>query len=82
MKNQRGVADHAPKRKRWWNSLPFRTFIQGLATDVGIVVCLALVELASSDHVDWWVWLITLGKTVLMTAASYIMKRLKPPSSQ
>ena len=63
------------------SSLPFRTVIQGLLTDILVAVAFVVYDAMSNDVVDWRFLLITLGKTALMTAASYIMKNVRPPTT-
>jgi hypothetical protein len=64
------------------SSLPIRTLLQGVAVDVLLAVCLVVFEsVAGGEAVDWRLLLVLVGKTVLMTVASSIMKRVKPPVS-
>ncbi len=62
-------------------SLPFRTLLQGLALDVLLAVCLVVYDATSGDAVDWRLLGLALMRTVLQTAASSLMRRLKPPAS-
>lgn len=62
-----------------------RTFLWGLATDVAIAVLPIAYDAVS--HVDsvgtrqyWTLVGVSLGKTAAMTALSYVMRRLKPPT--
>lgn len=70
--------DHAAAPTRFWESAPFRTVVTGVAIDVLIAVCLLLVVAMSGESVDWLWLLAALGKTILMTAASAVLKRVKP----
>lgn len=70
--------DHAAAPQPFWESAEFRTAVQGVALDVTLAVCLLIVQATSSDTVDWKWLLYSLGKTVLMTAAAAVMKRVKP----
>ena len=63
------------------SSLPWRTTIQGVGVDVLLAVCLLSVEATSSAAVDWRLLLLSLAKTVLMTLASSVMRRVRPPVS-
>lgn len=58
-----------------------RTFLQGLAVDVLLAVCLVAYDALQSDAPDWRLLLLTLLKTALMTAASYVMRKLQPPAT-
>lgn len=70
--------DHAAAPVRFWEQAPFRTAVQGTAIDVLLAVCLLVVMALSGESVDWAWLLLALAKTILMTAASSIMKRVKP----
>jgi hypothetical protein len=72
--------DHAAPATGLLASLPFRTFLQGLGTDVGIAVCFVIYDALNSEVVDYRLLIITVFKTAVMVAVSYIMKRLKPPA--
>lgn len=74
-------ADHAAPANSLLSNLPFRTVLQGLATDVLVALAFVIYETVSSDNVDWRLLGITLLKTVLMTVASYVMKKAKPPTT-
>jgi hypothetical protein len=67
-----------PTPHPFFGSLPWRTAIQGILIDVILAVCFVLYGALSSGDVDWYLLLILLGKTALMTLASSIMKRVKP----
>jgi hypothetical protein len=59
-----------------------RTFIQGLITDAGFA--LGGILLTAADQIEWtenyWKGLAVLaGKTVILTALSYVGRKLKPP---
>lgn len=76
-----GIPQHAATPSPIWESGPVRTAIQGVATDVGVAVAFIVYDAMNSDDVDWRLLGITVGKTVLMTAASWVMKRYKPRST-
>lgn len=77
---QDGVAEHrAADPEADARNRAARTFVQGLATDVAIAGALVITEALSSDDVDWRLLGLTLAKTVLMTGASYVYRRLRPP---
>lgn len=81
MSNTVGRADHAvPATSGPLSSLPWRTFLQGVGVDVLIAICLLVVEAGATQSVDWWLLLTALGKTVAMTVASSVMRRLRPPA--
>jgi hypothetical protein len=56
-----------------------RTFLQGLAVDVAVAVCVVLITVfataSSWGELQWVAIGFTLGKTVLMTVAAYVMRR-------
>jgi hypothetical protein len=56
-----------------------RTFLQGLAIDVAVSVCVVLITVfataSSWGELQWVAIGFTLGKTVLMTIAAYVMRR-------
>lgn len=56
-----------------------RTFVQGLLIDALVAVCLVVVDALNQEEVDWRLLILTIAKTVLMTAASYVMRKLAPP---
>lgn len=72
--------DHAAPATGIWASLPFRTFLQGLGTDVAIAMLFVLYDGLNSAAVDYRLLVISVLKTGVMTALSYIMKRVKPPA--
>lgn len=82
MTNRPGVADHAaPTPGGWLESLPIRTFLQGLGTDVAAAVAIVVYDsLQSGENIDYRWLLLTIGKTILMTGASYVMKKFRPPA--
>lgn len=63
-----------------WASLPFRTFVQGVGTDVGIAVCFVIYDALEQESVDYRLLFITVAKTAVTTAVSYIMKKKNPPA--
>ena len=72
-----GVPDHAaPDDAR---NRAIRTFVQGLVIDALVAVCLVVVDALNQEVVDWRLLVLTAAKTVLMTAASYVMRKLAPP---
>lgn len=73
-----GYPDHAATPQRFWESAPFRTTVQGIAFDVALALALLLYTATSGDAVDWRLLLGSLAKTLVMTAASSFMKRVKP----
>lgn len=74
-----GIPQHAAASGGLLASLPGRTIVQGVAVDVLLAVCLVVYNVASSDNLDWlYLWGLVV-KSFLMTVASSIMKRLKPP---
>lgn len=61
-----------------------RTFLQGLAIDVILVVSASLYGVTSSDDFKWtgayWgTYALLLSRTVLHTIASYVMAHVKKP---
>lgn len=55
-----------------------RTFLQGLAIDVGIAVALLVTQLLAAPLDAWQGWAaigIALGRTILGAVASYVMRR-------
>jgi len=57
-------------------SRALRTFAQNLALDVGVAVFAVALPLVSGDHIDWSLLGLTVGKTALATAASYVHRTL------
>lgn len=61
----------------------FRTFLQGLALDVGAaLVAVLAVQLGAVEWTQaWWLGLAALaGKTVLTTVVSYVSRKVLPPA--
>lgn len=60
-----------------------RTFLQGLAIDLAVAVCAVILANVDkvTDEVALRVFLVALGKTVVTTAASYVMRRFIDSSS-
>jgi hypothetical protein len=81
MPNTPGVADHAASPEADARNRAFRTFLQGLALDVLLAVALIVYGATSSDHVEWRLLLLTVAKTAVQTAASYVMRKLSPPAT-
>lgn len=83
-KNVPGIPQHAasPARTGILSSLPGRTVIQGVLVDVLLALALVVYEaLSRGEAVDWrLLWGLVL-KTALMTVASSVMRRIKPPVS-
>lgn len=73
--------DHAAARTGLLASLPGRTFVQGLGVDLAVAGALVVYDAMNESSVDWRLLGLTLGKTLLMTAASAVMRRLKPPAA-
>lgn len=73
-----GIPQHAAAPQRFWESAPFRTAVQGVAIDVILALALLIVQATSGETVDWRLLLAMLGKTLVYTAASGVMKRVKP----
>lgn len=79
MPNVPGQADHSAAPEADARNRALRTFLQGLAIDVLLAVCLVVYQGLESESVDYRLLLLTLLKTALMTAASYVMRKLSPP---
>lgn len=62
-----------------------RTFLQSLAVDVGIAVCLVLYNVFSDatgwDSLDWKIIGFSLAKTVVVSITSFVMRRFLDSSS-
>lgn len=80
-KNVMGQPDHGAAATGVLASLPWRTFLQGIGIDVVLAICFVVYEATTAQEPDWRLLLLTLAKTALMTVASSIMRRLKPPVS-
>lgn len=80
MTNRPGIPDHAAPATGLLSSLPFRTFLQGIGTDVALAVCFVVYDALQNETVDYRLLLITVLKTAIMTALSYVMKKTKPPA--
>lgn len=64
----------------------FRTFVQGLLTDVAAAVVLAIGPSLAGAHFAWtkeyWSAVALLAaKTVVLSVVSYVSRRVVPPSS-
>lgn len=70
--------DHAAKATGIWANAPFRTVVQGVATDVGVAVAFVVYDSLNSGATDYRLLFLSVLKTALMTGASYVMKRKKP----
>lgn len=76
-----GVADHAGEpaaadaRQR-----ATRTFIQGLLIDVLLAAALVVYDALQAADVDWRLLALSLLKTALTTVASYVMRKVAPPT--
>lgn len=57
-----------------------RTFLQGLAIDIAVAVSLVLYNATSSDEVSWQLIPLSLARSVIQTAAAYVMRRFVDPS--
>ncbi len=53
-----------------------RTLAQNLAVDVGVAVFAVALPLLEQDHINWTLLGLTVGKTALATAASYLHRKL------
>lgn len=58
-------------------SRALRTFGQNLALDVGVAVFAVALPLINAEHINWTLLGLTVGKTALATAASYIHRKLE-----
>lgn len=74
------MAEHRAPESKIRVSLPLRTFVQGVLIDILVAVCLLTVEATATASVDWWLLLASLGRTVVQTLASSLMRRLVPPA--
>lgn len=74
-----GIPQHAAATTGLLASLPGRTIVQGVLVDVLLALCLVLYNWASSDNLEWTILWALVVKSLVMTGASSIMKRLKPP---
>lgn len=83
---QPGVPDHAaaedPESTRDARNRAIRTVIQGLLTDVLVAVAIVVYDaLQTSAHSpDWKLLGMSVVKTVMITVASYVMRKLRPPT--
>jgi uncharacterized membrane protein YcjF (UPF0283 family) len=75
---RRGV-DERPLNKLDAKNRAFRTFLQGLAIDllVALAMLLATVFIAANSwsELEWYTILFSVGKTIVMTVAAFIMRR-------
>jgi len=78
-KNVVGRADHGDNSSADARNRALRTFLQGLVLDVLLAVALVVYTAVSAGEVDWRLLAAALVRTVLQTAASYVMRKLKPP---
>lgn len=79
-----GVPDHAaeesPGVARDAKQRAWRTMLQGLLLDVLVAVALVVYEAMAVAEPDWRLLLLSLLKTGLMAAASYVMRVVRPPT--
>jgi hypothetical protein len=75
-----GVAQHAASPEGDARNRALRTFLQGLAVDVLLTVALVVYDATSSENVQWRLIPLLLAKSVLTSAASYVMRKVKPPA--
>lgn len=73
-------AEKAAQLERDARNRALRTFLQGLALDIGVAVALLVYDAVQADQPDYRLLLASLIKTVLQVAASYVMRRLVDPS--
>lgn len=52
-----------------------RTFLQGLAIDVAVAVAVVVYDALRTDQPDYRLLGLSVARTVLQTAASYVMRR-------
>lgn len=82
MTNRPNIADHAAPDQVWykraWSYPPFRTFVQGLVTDLLAALGLVLYAAVEQGTMDFRLLALSLLKTTLMTILSYVMKMVKP----
>jgi uncharacterized membrane protein YvlD (DUF360 family) len=71
--------DHAAPATGILATLPGRTVVQGIAVDVLLAICLVVYTTISENGLNWALIWTLIVKTVLMTVASSVMKRVKPP---
>lgn len=62
-----------------------RTFLVGIATDVGVALALVLYTVLGDANgwsdLDWTVLAFTVTKTIVTSAAAYVMRRFLDPSN-
>jgi hypothetical protein len=75
-----GVPQHAADPEGDARNRALRTFLQGLAVDVLLTVALVVYDATSSENVQWRLIPLLLAKSVLTSAASYVMRKVKPPA--
>jgi hypothetical protein len=79
-----GVPDHAaPGGSPGLLDKPeVRTLVQGVTIDILVALCLVVMQATQGEIVDWQVLAALLGKTVVYTLASSLMKHLRPVRSE
>lgn len=70
-----GEPDHASDPTADARNRALRTFLQGLGVDLLLAICLVASEAMTAAQPDWRLLLLTLAKTAVTTAASYVMRR-------
>ncbi len=70
-----GRADHAADPHADARNRALRTFLQGLALDALLAVCLVVYDALQATTIDWRLLAVTAAKTALMTAVAYVMRR-------
>lgn len=73
------MTHEAPGRRTLMDSPAFRTFIEGVAIDLVVALCMVLVAATTTDHVDWRLLGALALKTVVHTIAASVLKRIRPP---
>lgn len=58
------------------SSRALRTFAQNLAFDVAFAVTVAVLPLVSAEHIDWQWVLVSMGRTAIATAVSFLHRTL------
>lgn len=71
-----GHADHGTPGLL--DNTPFRSAVTGLAIDIGVATSLVVVSATTSDSVNWQLLGLSVVRTVLQTAASWVLKRWRP----
>lgn len=75
-----GVPDHAARVETDARDRAIRTLLQGLLVDLLLAIAVTVTDVVSANGLDWRLLGLALGKTIVMTATSYVARKVAPPA--